>query len=185
MMLNEVTDQPNGSWDAAYRIETARVSIFPCDALASREAAGVLADPVVYESYCGARSAHLDRRDAEACWAQHVDDYPRFGRMNLAARQRASSEFVGMVRFNEGWLTYFVSPRYWGNGYGTEMVGECCRTMPRLLNLKVVRARVIRENIGSRRILEKIGFAFAGLTNRSWPGRPGALAVLQYQLHVA
>ena len=184
-MRYESADQLSESWDAGYRVETARLSISPCDALSSREAVGVMADRLVHEPYCGGRSTHLHCRDREAYWAQHVDDYPLRGRMTLAAWEHDNAAFVGMVRFDKGWLNYFVSPRYWGRGYGTEMVAACCRVMPCLLKLPRIHASVIRDNIGSKRILEKIGFTFVGLANRSWHGRPGSAVVLNYRLHTA
>jgi len=179
------TGQPNERLESACRVETARVSIYPCDELASREIAEVLADPRVGDPYWGGRPPLVWNGQAEKHWIQHVDDFERIARMNLAVRERTNGDLVGMVQFDGDELNYFVSPSYWRRGYGTEVVETCCRVLARVLNLKHLRASVIRENVPSRRILENVGFKFDGLTIRSWNGRSGSVAVLQYKLRVS
>jgi [ribosomal protein S5]-alanine N-acetyltransferase len=63
--------------------------------------------------------------------------------------------------FDPGWgveVGYFFHPDVWGQGYATELVATCMDLADRVLKLPAVTAFARRENIGSRRVLEKAGF---------------------------
>ena len=91
-------------------------------------------------------------------------------------------EPVGAVQFFGRQLAYFLAPSVWQRrGLGSEMVEAVCRHYPPLLGLTRVQASVLRDNVGSRRILEANGFVFAGLATRRWRGMPGIATMLYYE----
>jgi ribosomal-protein-alanine N-acetyltransferase len=64
--------------------------------------------------------------------------------------------------FEPGWgveIGYFFDPASWGRGYATELVAACTDVADRVLLLPEVGAFAHPENAGSRRVLEKSGFA--------------------------
>jgi ribosomal-protein-alanine N-acetyltransferase len=63
--------------------------------------------------------------------------------------------------FDLGWgveVGYFFHPDSWGRGCATELVAACIDIADHVLKLPVVKAFAHPENIGSRRVLEKVGF---------------------------
>jgi RimJ/RimL family protein N-acetyltransferase len=67
--------------------------------------------------------------------------------------------------FDPGWgveLAYFLARREWGRGYASELAAACIALADHTLHLRHVRAFAMPRNRGSRRVLEKAGFALAG-----------------------
>lgn len=78
---------------------------------------------------------------------------------------------VGAVRFDHGYLGYFIGRRFWGNGFGRAAV----RMAVALIGAETtVRAVIDRNNRPSLRIAEGAGFRFAGLADQLGLG-PGLL----------
>lgn len=82
-------------------------------------------------------------------------------------RQAATQRIIGWGGlyddpFEPGWgveLGYFFAPSAWGQGYASEL-GLACIEMARLeLNLPRLSAFTHPENLGSRKVLERLGFA--------------------------
>jgi len=61
------------------------------------------------------------------------------------------------------------------------VVSAAITALARLFGMSRLDALVVRENPGSRRVLEKTGFVFRGLETRSWVGG-GRQMVLRYRL---
>ena len=64
--------------------------------------------------------------------------------------------------FDPGWgveVAYLFSPSAWGHGYATELVTRCVDVARGELGLASLIAFAHPENAGSRRVLEKTGFA--------------------------
>lgn len=64
--------------------------------------------------------------------------------------------------FEPGWgpeVGYFLAPDQWGRGYASELVAVCTALADGVLRLPELRGFAHPENIGSRRVLEKAGFA--------------------------
>jgi ribosomal-protein-alanine N-acetyltransferase len=64
--------------------------------------------------------------------------------------------------FDPGWgveVGYHFHPSVWGRGYATELVAACIDVAEGILQLPVIRAFAHPDNFGSRRVLEKSGFA--------------------------
>lgn len=163
-------------------VETARLVIRPSDPGTAAELRLLLADPRVAEPYFGC-SNPTERRAQARPWVQSEHDWTQRSLLTLSVRARAAGMLVGAVRFDHGRLSYLVNPRYWRQGYGAEMVRACCLCAQRDLGLDELHANVIRENFGSRRILEGAGFVFAGLMPRDEQGHSSAVTILRYLLH--
>ncbi len=64
--------------------------------------------------------------------------------------------------FEPGWgpeVGYFFAPDTWGRGYASELVAACTGLADGVLGLPELRGFAHPGNIGSRRVLEKAGFA--------------------------
>lgn len=120
--------------------------------------------------------------DARAMQFTHVDASPRQCRKRVAAHewyrrrdgfapwtvQRKSDDAVigwgGLYNdpFDPGWgpeVGYFFDPSAWGQGYASELVAACTELADRRLGLRELTAFAHPDNAGSRRVLEKAGFA--------------------------
>ncbi|MEO6788745.1 MAG: GNAT family N-acetyltransferase [Chthoniobacteraceae bacterium] len=159
-------------------LRTRRLDIRACDTCDGAAALGqILAHQAVYEAfYLQAMPRDPAQRILEpwGCRApgERVSDW--------VARERGSGRVTGAVQFAGDNLGFFVSPDAWGQGYGREMVLACCERLPARLGLTELEATVMRENVASRRILERAGFAFAGLHTEPRP-RLGVLTLLRYR----
>ncbi len=166
-------------------INTERLRIVPCDAVAAPEMARIAADPRVFEPYYVGRAATHDGCAIPEQWQTVCDQWERYACLNLAVHDRATDELLGNVQSTPENVGFFLKPGYWGQGYGSEKVGACCQSIPKLLNLKILHASVIRENFASRRILEKSGFMFCGLSHRPLLNGYGRATMLNYRLYAA
>lgn len=61
-----------------------------------------------------------------------------------------------------GELGYWLSPEYWGKGIMTQAVGQICREAFAKFDIVRIYAEPFAHNQGSRRVLEKAGFAYEG-----------------------
>lgn len=164
---------------------TERLVVSLCDTTAGAEISEIVSFPEVSQSYCiGRASERLDIRAAEA-WRHNVDDWQRLRRLSLAVRSRDCKTVIGFVRIDRGFISYLVNPIFWRQGYGSEMVEACCNHLRKEQCFHVLRATVVRENTASKRILEKHGFSFTGLTYQ--PGlirQVASRATLRYELGI-
>lgn len=64
-------------------------------------------------------------------------------------------------------LGYWLGEEYWGNGIMTNAVKEFCRFLFEIYDIISIDSGACAENIGSRRVLEKAGFKFEGLHEKS------------------
>jgi len=130
--------------------------------------------PELFE-FLGDRTAmhytHSDRtlRDCRRRVMVHEWRRRRDGCAPWVAVRRADSRIIGWGGlyedpFDPGWgfeVGYFFRPEVWGNGYASELVGAALGVADRQLRLPEVWAMAHPDNGGSRRVLEKAGFAFA------------------------
>jgi [ribosomal protein S5]-alanine N-acetyltransferase len=85
-----------------------------------------------------------------------------------------SDELVGRVRLSEivrgvfqnAYIGYFVSERHNGRGFATAGVRQAVNTAFGPIELHRVQAAVVPRNVGSVRVLEKVGFRDEGLALR-------------------
>lgn len=112
-------------------------------------------DPPRSEEWLRARYARLESRSSP-------DGHQRW--LNWALRRRADATCVGRVESTvcengDVWVAYMIGADHWRQGYATEAMG---RLIAGLFTDPVVRrlvATVDTRNIGSMRVVEKLGFA--------------------------
>ena len=138
--------------------------------------AEMLTDPRVMEFYYSFR----DQVDTDRIRQQATDDFwDQFeeARTNHKLEIWAARESAGDGRF-VGWsgllytslserygapeLQYMICGSMHGQGYATELAGEVLRHATDILDVKQVIATVDIPNVGSIRVLEKLGFQFEG-----------------------
>lgn len=110
-----------------------------------------------------------------------VDNCVRRDHFDYIAIRRADAEVVGQVSIFQQTLSYCVAPKWWGFGYGTELVSGICQAAPKMLSVFSLYAETLRENYASRRILEANGFRFLGLCFVSHSKYPVNSSVLRYR----
>ncbi|MGY6523502.1 MAG: GNAT family N-acetyltransferase [Mongoliitalea sp.] len=80
------------------------------------------------------------------------------------------SETLGSIRFDvngqEGLISYLIEPDQTGKGYGTKMLDLAVRNIEtRRPDIKMLKGLVKKENLGSKKIFEKLGFERKDLNN--------------------
>lgn len=177
----QAADDVERSWAQVYYRQTARLAMFACDADSAQQLALLQNDPRIFVPYyLESQSSMLEPGEN---WQQARDDWSQLGFFNLAVRQLGSGQLLGCVQFNKNNLSYFVHPEFWQQGYGQEMVQASCAYIPQLLGIQVLHTTVLRENLASRKILEKSGFVFSGLAPSNKTARSGVMRamVLHYR----
>lgn len=84
--------------------------------------------------------------------------------------------FIGMMglklspaKYRSGEIWYKFLPQYWNKGYGTEAAKRLIQFGFDELNLHRIEAGCAVENIGSVRILEKVGMTLEGRKRKALP----------------
>ncbi|QDV39015.1 GNAT family N-acetyltransferase [Tautonia plasticadhaerens] len=122
------------------------------------------ADPRVMASLRGVRTAE----ETAAILARLIEHWDRFGFGWYTARDRRSARFAGrgglrrvmIADREEVELGYGLLPEYWGRGLATELAGRCARLGFEVLGLRELVCITLPSNLASRRVMEKVGFAF-------------------------
>lgn len=78
------------------------------------------------------------------------------GRVQVLARDGAP-ELLGYAGVANGWLSYGVLSAYRRSGFASRLIEACCAD-----GATSVEAAVRRDNAGSARLLERLGFRFVG-----------------------
>jgi RimJ/RimL family protein N-acetyltransferase len=99
----------------------------------------------------------------------------------FASRLRCGDGLAGVLGLHPDHLSYAIAPALWGQGLGGEMVSAACDALAPAAGMHRLSARVQRDNLRSRRLLESAGFRFAGLVPTF--ERP-AVAALQYDCQI-
>jgi len=91
---------------------------------------------------------------------------------------KETNEFIGVAgfslsndKFRLGEIYYKLNPKYWGNGYVTELAKKLILIGFEIFNLHKVEAGVATKNIKSIRVLEKIEMTREGLRRKILPIR--------------
>ena len=100
------------------------------------------------------RRRALERERGYAIWAVDLKDTGTFiGQCGLPLTKSAEPEIA---------LTYHLDKRVWGSGYATEAATAVLAYAFGTLVIERVVALVRRENIASRRVIEKCGMRYVG-----------------------
>lgn len=124
---------------------------------------GFLGDPI------STRFTHVDTSE-RACrrrvlvheWHRRRDGYAPWTIVAKAEARIIGWGGLYVDPFDPSWgveVGYFFDRAFWGRGYATELMTACVALADNVLRLSELRAFAHPDNIGSRRVLEKAGFA--------------------------
>lgn len=94
------------------------------------------------------------------------EDYKQYGYGRWAVIYKPENKIIGFAglkylpEFNETDIGFRFLPEYWGKGLATEVSKEIIKYGFEKLNLEKIIGIAIPENIGSCKVLEKIGLSF-------------------------
>jgi ribosomal-protein-alanine N-acetyltransferase len=93
-------------------------------------------------------------------------DYEKYGFGRLAVELKGVNKFIGftglkyLANINEVDIGYRFMKEYWGKGIATESGKACIKYGFVTLGLNRIIGLVLPENLGSIRVLEKLGFKY-------------------------
>ncbi|MBA6157377.1 GNAT family N-acetyltransferase [Tenacibaculum sp. S7007] len=109
----------------------------------------------------------------------NYDQYERYGVGRLAVIDKATLKFIGWcgLKYSQDKNEYDIGFRfyrnYWNKGYATETAKKCLDFGFSKLKIEKIVGRAMKENIGSIKVLEKIGMTFKG--NFDFEGQQGVI----------
>ena len=123
-------------------------------------------DPAVMATLGGIRTDDRTR----AYLAENLAHWDEHGFGLWIFRERATTAFVGrgglrhvvLEGQSEVEVTYALAREAWGKGFATEIAIAAVDVAFRQLGLQDLVAFAIPENLGSRRVMEKVGFRYEG-----------------------
>lgn len=98
-----------------------------------------------------------DRDAFDAHWKKIMGDESNTIQTILFDGQVAGS-VMGFVMFGQPTVAYWLGKAYWGKGIATKALSEFLHDH----EAQTLYARVAKDNVGSRRVLEKCGFQICG-----------------------
>jgi RimJ/RimL family protein N-acetyltransferase len=120
-------------------------------------------DPLYLRYYAWTRRTEAEVREFVGSFVTQQQEQPRT-RFQLAVVLKADGRLIGNcgVRVTdasrrEGSLGFELDSRYWGQGYATEAARALVRFGFEVLGLQRLWAECVAENVGSARVLEKLG----------------------------
>jgi RimJ/RimL family protein N-acetyltransferase len=121
----------------------------------------------------------FDRTATEAAleaWERH---WRKHGFGLLAVDERASGELVGRsgLSYHAAWpddpeVGWAFDPAVWNRGFATEAGTACVAWGFGVLGLRRLVSITVEENLASRRVMEKLGFAFLTAVTQAPPAPP-------------
>jgi [ribosomal protein S5]-alanine N-acetyltransferase len=113
--------------------------------------------------------AHKSIDDSRAFLTQAIGKYERGEAMDWAIVDASNNQMIGtcgITNFSEqhqrGDLGYGIAVPYWGKGYMTEAARAAIDTAFRMLPINRLQACCNLHNVGSARVMEKLGMAYEG-----------------------
>lgn len=95
---------------------------------------------------------------------KNYNDYEQNGYGRWAVIEKETNDYLGWcgLKFdgNETDIGFRFFEEYWNKGFATESAQACINYGFNELNLKEIVGRAMKENIGSVKVLEKIGMKF-------------------------
>jgi [ribosomal protein S5]-alanine N-acetyltransferase len=96
------------------------------------------------------------------------------GNLAWAITLKDSGEFIGMIDFSSfdhaagiAEIAYAISDKYWGKGLITEATQMLIDYGFNVLHLERISARCFAENIGSERVMQKVGMTHEGTLRKA------------------
>jgi RimJ/RimL family protein N-acetyltransferase len=133
----------------------------------------VFADPVVARYWSS--EPWTDIRQSEQSIAETMAAYADGSGLRFGIELLATGELIGnasLHHFSERnrrcEIGYALASRHWGQGYATEALEALLDHGFRVLDLNRVEADIDPGNVGSARVLEKLGFRQEGYMPERW-----------------
>jgi RimJ/RimL family protein N-acetyltransferase len=98
-----------------------------------------------------------DRAAFFAHWARLLGD-PAILNKTIIVNGQVAGYVASFTRLGEPEVSYWLGREYWGRGIATRALSELLRHVL----ARPVYARVAKDNLASRRVLEKCGFLISG-----------------------
>ncbi len=105
---------------------------------------------------------------------------PEFKNLTFAIEQNGSQKLTGLIalkigseKFRNGEVWYKLHSEYWGKGFGTESLNAILSFGFEKLKLHRIEAGCAVENIGSIKVLEKVGMTREGRKRQVLPLKSG------------
>ena len=148
-------------------LDTPRMSGEPIGPEHESEIAGLMLDPRVYRTLWPWASAPT-RADVRASLADKRDHWERHGFGLWLLRDRETGVIVGRggLQYTDAIggfaveAAWTVAPERWGQGLATELAVASVAVAFDVLDLDEVIAITLPDNLASRRVMEKAGFAY-------------------------
>ncbi len=112
-----------------------------------------------------------------------------FESYTFAIRLKEEEKLFGLIslknykpKYRSAELWYKTHSDYWGKGYATEAVNEVIRFGFRELNLHRIEAGCAVDNVGSIKVLEKVGFKLEGRKKLVLPLKTGWSDAFEYAI---
>ncbi len=121
----------------------------------------------------------FDNLQASIDFLTSYDQYEKYGVGRLAVIEKTSLKFIGWCglkyspNINEYDIGFRFDRRYWNMGYATETSKKCINFGLSELGIEKIVGRAMKENIGSIKVLQKIGMTFK--KNFDFLGREGVI----------
>ncbi|HEU4328698.1 MAG TPA: GNAT family N-acetyltransferase [Roseiflexaceae bacterium] len=122
--------------------------------------------PIFFAQQQDAQAIHMaaftspdpaDRAAFDAHWSKIMAN-PAVVQRTIVVDGEVAGNISRFEQFGEPELSYWLGREHWGRGVATAALAAFLR----LLSERPLYARVVKDNIASRRVLEKCGFAICG-----------------------
>lgn len=99
-----------------------------------------------------------DRAAFDAHWQRIMADETTTNR-TILVNGEVAGHVASFVMFGDLEVTYWIDRAYWGKGVATRALSEFLTTVQKK---RPIYGRAAKDNLGSRRVLEKCGFKYIG-----------------------
>jgi [ribosomal protein S5]-alanine N-acetyltransferase len=132
-------------------------------------------DPLYLRYYEWTGRTEAEVREFVAMFLAHQQQQPRI-KFQLAVTLRETGELIGNCGIRkdstdapEADMGYELAPPYWGKGYATEAARAMAAFGWRELKIHRLWSWCVADNLGSARVLEKVGMRLEGrLREKQW-----------------
>jgi RimJ/RimL family protein N-acetyltransferase len=114
-------------------------------------------DPVAVHMAAFTAKNPSDRTSFEAHW-EKIRARPQITIRTVVVGEAVAGHVASFEMDGRPEVTYWIGREFWGRGIATTALRQFLAIEPR----RPIYARVAKDNLGSRRVLEKCGFAVCG-----------------------
>lgn len=118
--------------------------------------------------------AHLSKQDTEQFLQAVLDQYENAFNFFWGIEWKENKKLIGTIDFvnlsfphKKAEIGYILSKEYWGKGIMTEAAKEIIKFAFINLGLVRIEARCFKENIGSEKVMQKIGMKYEGTMRKA------------------